>query len=445
LKLRGKVVWVAVGVAILAGVAFVPALTATMSPSTAPTVAADPVNAPCATTSGHLPPGPSVAASSDPSWSYGGQGWWNFSYNFDGTTVTYNSSFGWTVNFTVTQTSPGIWSLEEQRMLGITILKNVTNPKVTWIYCYHSQENDAAFANITNGSTVYVNGQPVPALGIVNASAAAASSIDQTLSIMNATETRQASLSVMATANASVMFTPSLGLIPLNLTGIWQWNSSAVANYGAGWTFSYAYTELNGTSGSHSKSGSLGGSATVNVSGHRVAPFHAFSDHKTRLGVVLMVQGPFSAYDGFILVPHSFDPFGTAVHAYDPYGFGSAGVSSEVLYLSPGPGGFAITAADQTFDSADSVGLAQAATGPGPDAMSTPGTTVYGEPISAAEAHAIDHGLASGGFAGGSAGSAAASAGASLSGLLVAVAVVGAIVVGCLAGVLGWRAYARRR
>ncbi len=444
MKLGGKIGLVAVGVAVLVGLALVPVLSATTNPATASSAAADPASAPCAVM--HITGSPDPA-SSDGSWSYGGQSFVNFSFSFDHTTITYNSSFGWTVVFTVTQTSPGNWSLEEQRMVGVTILKNVTNPKATILYCYHAQENDAAFANITNDSTVYVKDEPVRALGIVNASAAVNGSVDQTLSITNTSGTEHASLSVMANATASVTFSPSLGLIPLDLTGVYAWNSSSTASYTSGWGFAYAFTELNGTSGSHTKMGSASGTATVNVTGHQFAPCHPFSDRKSRIGVVLFIQGPFNSYDGFILVPRSFDLFGGVAHPYASWGFGSAGISSEVLYVSPGPGSLAITAADQRFGSADYVGFGPGPTAPGPvsDAMSTPSTTVYGQPMSVAEAHSIDQGLTTGGFGGGSAGSARASAGAMTSGMLIASVAVGAgIVVGGVVVVLGWRAYARR-
>ncbi len=448
-KFGRKSVWIVAGVSLLVALAMVPALSGTSGLAKASSAATDPSTPPCVAPP--PPPPPPPPGSSDVQYSYGGQSYLNYSFSYDGFEVTYNSSFGWTVTITVTQTSYGNWTVEEQRTVGITILKNVTTPKKSFLYCFHAQESDVAFANITNYSTVYVNDQPVRALGIVNASDSVNGLVRQTLSLTNSTGTYHASLNATSVVNATVSFSPSLGLIPLNLTGICEWNSTATATYGAGWNFSVVYTELNGTSGSFSKKGSLGGTATVELFGHQFAPRHPFSDHKARLGVVLFVQGPFNGYDGFILVPRSFDLFGAASHPYDPYAFGSAGISSEQLYVSAGPGGFAVTAADETFASADSVGVAPVVGG---DAgFSTPGTTVYGQPMSVAQAQSVNHDLTSGaGLSGGSASGGGSGHGSSVSlgsmisrsSLDLALVFAAVAAVGGTAAVLAWRDYARR-
>ena len=418
-KLGGKGAWVAAGVALLVGLAVVPALSGAAN--------AAPV-APAATTSTTSP------------WAYGGEGWSNGSVTIGNATLDWNSTFGWTVIFSVTPgASAGVWTLEEQRTLGITISASLTTPRVSDSYQYHGQEVDLAFANVTNQSTVYANGQPVPALGIVNASVAANGLIDESLRVSGGGVTHTESLHVTAVAQGSTSFTPSLGLIPLNLTGVSTWNSSAEASPSASWNVSYAFTGLNGSSLSGSQSGSLSAMAPVSVTGAKIVVVHPFSDHQVRVGVVLIVQGPFDCYDGFILVPHAFDLFGSAAHGYSSMQFGSAGVTAENLYLTPGPDGFAVTAADQTFASADTSVNALAGPSdsiPAASAPNSPGSTVEGQPMSVSQAHAIDRALT-------------ATPGASspaLSGLLVA-GLVGLVVVAVVGtiGVIEWRSYARRR
>jgi hypothetical protein len=389
-NLGAKSAWIASGVALLLALAILPTVSGSAGPGTAPAVAA--ASSPCSsaeTHSGGTPP-------PDSQWAYGGQGWSNWSVTFGNVTFTYNSSFGWTVVFTVlSNATTGVTMLEEQRTMGITVWSNVTKPDVKVAYLYHAEEIDGAFANVTNRSTVYVNDQPVPALGILNASVEACSAIHQALQVTNLTATRTASLNATGVAQASVAFSPSLGLIPLNLTGVHMWNSSSTATSAANWNISYAYTKLNGASGSGSKVGSLSGTAQVNLTGFRCWTDHAFSDHKSRLGVIVTVQGPFNGYDGFILLPRSFDFFGTANHNYDPYGFGSAGVSSETLYVSPRSGGLAVTAADQSFAAFDTGAIAFAGPqlGFAPDASSSPAATVYGQPMTVAQAKSLDQGL----------------------------------------------------
>lgn len=396
-KLSRASPWVAVGVVLLLALAIVPAVSGAISPATGSDVAAAPTANACSSPTGHSGGPPTEPA--DTQWSYGGQGWSNWSFSSHHVSISYNSSFGWTVVFTVLSNSvTGVTMFEEQRTLGMTVWANVTTPNVTANYLYHSYENDAAFANVTNTSTVYVSGSPVAALGLLNASVAACSTIHQAIRVANQTVTRTGFLNVTGMAEASVSFSPSLGLIPLNLSGVYEWNSSSTATAAASWNVSYAYQQLNGASGSGSKVGSLSGTAPVNLTGVRFPVRHSFKDHKSRIGVVLIVQGPFNCYDGFILIPRGFDFFGTTPHGYDPYAFGSAGISSEDLYVSPGPGGIAVSAADQSFAAVNTGvnGFAGPAgtTLVAPAAPSSPGTTVEGQPISLREAAAIDQALA---------------------------------------------------
>jgi hypothetical protein len=421
-KIGGKGAWAATaGVALLLAFAFVPALSGAASAAPVTSATTDPAN----------------------QWAYGGEGWSNNTVIVGNATITWDGMFGWTVIFTVTQTAPGIWMIEEQRTVGVTITATFTNPAYHGTYNFHAQAVDVAFANVTNQSTVYVNGLPVPALGILNASLTENAALAESFSVTAGSHTASASLDVTGSASGTVSFSPSLGLIPLDLTGVDQWNSSAIATAAAHWNlaWSWNYQEFNGTtgSGSNSKSGSLSGSAPVNLTGFKVVIAHPFDDHQARIGVLLVLQGPFDVYDGFILVPHDFDLFGGATHGYDSLALGSAAISTETLALSPGPGGLAVTAADQTFGSTATAVTAQANGLPGasPAATSSPGATVQGQPMSVAQAQSENQQLVGGGAS-------AAANGMSAVLLAVVVALVVAAVVGTV-GVIEWRSYAKRR
>jgi len=388
------------------------------------------------------------AVSTDPStqWAYGGQGWSNNTFQAGTATITWNASFGWTVVFTATSTGPNTVMLEEQRTVGITISASYSSPLVLGTYNYHGQEVDVGFANLTNQSVVYVDGQGVPALGIDNVSAAINGSISEAVSKTIDGHTASASLNVLAGAQAATSFSPSLGLIPLNLTGVNEWNSTATASPSASWNVAYSWKDqgFNGTtgSGSGSKSGSLSGTGTVTVTGFKVqlVPVTLFRDHKNRIGIVLDFQGVFDSYDGFILVPHAFDLFGAAVHPYDSAALGSATISSETLYLTSGPGGLTVTAASSSFGADDQSvnALATPVTGASPaTASASPSGTVLAQPMSVAaanaEANCLTHGCGG-----------AASAGLTGALLVALVGVAVAVVVGTV-GVIEWRSYARRR
>ncbi len=423
-KIGGTKLWVAAtGVVLLLAFVAIPALSG--SASAAPVM---------------------TTASTNPAtqWAYGGQGWSNNTLQFGNVTITWDAAFGWTVVFTVTTTTPGTWMLEEQRTVGITISESYTGPILHATYSYNGQEVDTAFANLTNQSVVYVNGQPAPALGIDNASASVAASFSEAVSKTIHGVTAGASLDVTGVAQASTSFSHSLGLIPLNLTGAKEWISSATGSPSASWNVTYSWTDtgFNGTtgSGSGSKVGGLSATGPVNLTGYKLTLTPpAFRDGKTRTAVLLVVQGPFDNYDGFIFVPRAFDLFGTAPHVYDATALGSAGISGETLYVSSGPDGLSVTAASTNFGTnTESVNaLATPVNQVSPAASpSSPSGTVVGQPMSVAQANAEANCLT-----GGCGGSAATGPSA---GLLVALVGVAVAVVVAAVGVIEWRAYSRR-
>jgi hypothetical protein len=388
-----------------------------------------------------------VPANTSTQWAYGGQGWSNNTLQYGNVTITWDASFGWTVVFTVTPTAPDTWMLEEQRTVGITIAATYSGPILHATYNYHGQEADVAFANLTNQSTVYVGGNPVPALGIDNASASLSGAISEAVTKTIGGHTASASLDVKGAAQLSTSFNPALGLIPLNLTGVNQWNSSAMASPSAAWNVSYSWADqgYNGTMGSGSgyKAGSLSGTGEVNLTGYKLhLEPPVFHDGKDRTAIVLVVQGVFDNYDGFIFVPHDFDMFGTAAHDYDSASFGSAAISAETLFVSSGPGGPSVTAASSTYGADDQSVNALAAptsqTGTfGAASAPSPSGTVVGQPMSPSAAYAEANCLTNG-----CGGAAAAGMGGALLAAFVGVAV--ALVVGTV-GVIEWRSYARRR
>ena len=425
-KLGGTKSWVVtVGVALLLAFVVVPALSgaanATPAPSASPSVA-------------HLP------------WAYCGNGTWSNTVTAGNETLTWDASFAWcTIFHQPSATGPGVWMLEVNRTLGMKVAATFSDPSRTFTYNFAAQELDAAFANVTNQSVVYVAGQPVPALGLLNASTFDQASLAESFSDTEYGATASSSLNVNGNANASVAFTPSLGLIPLNLTGVDHWNSTSTASASAAWQVDWAWshTAFNGstTSASRSYSGDLSGTFTVSVTGFKAPVFpHPFVDGKARIGVVVVIQGPFDLRDGFVLIPHDFDLFGGASHGFDADSMGSATVASgETLYLSPGRGGPELTAAASTFGAADTAvnaggtGMMASAAGTGMD----PAGTVVAQPVSVAQAQSESNQITGHGTS-------STSSHPLVAGLVVGL-VVAAVVVVAVLGVLAWRSYARRR
>ena len=425
----GMKAWVAAGVAFLVAIAIVPALSG--AASAAPVTTATSVTSPN-------------------SWAYGGEGWSNGSIQIGNTTINWTAMFGWTVIFTVTPTGTGIWMIEEQRTVGDDLKVTLTTPVRAIVYTYHGQQIDVGFANVTNSSVVYFDGMALPALGILNASGSVNNAINESISGTANGHTRSAYLNVTGSGKAAVSFSPSLGLIPLNLTGVSSWNSTATATPSASWTVAWTWAEqgYNGTvrSGSGQADGSLSANVTVTVHGYKIPVLHPFTDGKSRVGIVLTVSGPFNCYDGFILIPHGLDLYGSSTQPYSALQFGSSSLTSENLYLSSGPNGPAVTAADQSFGAAESGIAAPTGSGSNPAASSptSQGTTVDGQPISVSQAQSINHALTSSAF-GSSPGTGSVAASSSDVVLIALVVGVAAIAVVGTVGVIEWRSYARRK
>jgi hypothetical protein len=412
------------GIAVLFALALAPALTGAAS---AASPSANPASAPN-------------------QWAYGGEGNVTGTLHVDASTLSWNATFGWTVIFTATNTSSTTVMLEEQRTVGIDLTTTLMAPNVSATYTFHGTESDLAFVNLTDASTVYVNGTPVPAVGIDNESLQVSAAVDQSLLVAAHGLTHSGWLNVSGTAQGAVSFAPSLGLVPLNLTGVEMWNSSATASPSVTWTINYAWASLgwNGTtrSGSGSVDGNWSATGPVTLTGLKVLVVHPFIDRQVRTGIVLIIQGPVDGYDGYLLIPHAFDLFGGAAHPFDSVSFGSASVGSgqgETLYVSPGPRGPVLSAADSTFGATPgaSSALAQPSSGPSPAAESGPGATVEGQPMTVAAAQAESACLTNG------CSGAASTVPSALLGIAVIFLAVGAVV-GTVA-VIEWRSYAKRR
>ncbi|MCI4365853.1 MAG: hypothetical protein L3K10_07350 [Thermoplasmata archaeon] len=393
-------------------------------------------------------PGLAGTASAAPAaqWAYGGSGNSTGTVHLGGTTITWNASFGWTVIFTSTNTSNSTVQLEEQRTVGIDVTTTVTALNASGSYTFHGTESDVAFANLTDAATVYVNGSAVPALGITNESLRVQAAVDQALLVSVHGHSHSGWLNVSGTAQGKVAFAPALGILPLNLSGVTMWNSSATATPSASWDLSYAWADLgwNGTtrSGSGSVLGNWSATGPVSLIGLKATVGHPFTDHQTRTAIILLVQGPVDAYDGYILVPHDFDLFGGASHPFDADSLGSASVGSgqgETLYLSPSARGPTVTAADTNFGASPGAAsaLAQPGSGLTPAVGATPGATVPGEPMSVSAAQAESACLTKGCTA-----STSATTGSLLGIALIAVAAIAVI---GLVVVVEWRSYDRRR
>lgn len=425
-KLGGTKGWLVLSsVAVLMTLAVVPALAGAASASPAP-----------------------VGTANSPSnqWAYGGMGWSNNTLVIGNERLTWNASFGWTVIFTSTNTSATTVQIEEQRTLGIDLTATFSSPAVHAQYSLSGHEVDVSFANLTDAATVYVGGSPVAALGINNDSTSIAGAIAESISVTKNGTTQSANLDITGSAHTSAQFTPALGLIPLNLSGVTMWNSTSTINPEGSWniTWTWANNGFDGRTGSGTQyaNGTVSAPGPVQLTGFDVTKTYGvpvFEDHLPRHAIVLIVQGPLGNYDAFVLVPRDFDLFGTENHPYAASSLGSASISAETLFVSDGARGPAVTAGATTFgaDTTTIGAVGSGSTGTAPAAASSPGTTVTGGPMSVAQAQAENNQLTGG--------PAAATSSILGAGALVVVAAIAVVALVGTGVVVEWRSYARRR
>jgi hypothetical protein len=283
---------------------------------------------------------PAASASAD--WAFGGSGSVSASASLGGYSLSYGASIGAAVIYNATPTGLTTTELTASRTVALTISLSLTTPNASVSYNLKAVEVDHAYANVTNASSVTLgNGSVVPALGLLNASLHATVSLQASLAASNASGHASDNVNVSGWANSQVQFTPALGLIPLNLSGVTDWGAVANASGSAAWNITWAYADhgWNGTNAAESGyiSGTWSKAATVVLIGHVAGTYDKWVDHKLRTAIGLALAGPFDLYAGVVLVPHSADLFGTANQNYTASGVGSTAVTSEYLYVANGP------------------------------------------------------------------------------------------------------------
>ncbi len=271
-------------------------------------------------------------------WAYGGQGWSAGGINAGTVSLTWNASAGAVVIYNSTNTSATTTELTAQRTVMVTVTASLSAPNESWAYSFKLLEVDRAYANLTSAAAVTLsNSTVVPALGILNASLHANVSLQASLVGTSGNKSMSDYLNASGWAHSQVAFAPALGLVPLNLTGVTGWTSSANASGSAAWNISWSFTDhgFNGTTASKSGyiSGTWSTATEVLLTGHVVGPYAKWVDHRVRLGINLGLTGPFDLYAGVLLVPHGFDLLGGGAHAYAASGIGATAGVTENLYL----------------------------------------------------------------------------------------------------------------
>jgi hypothetical protein len=425
---RTKATWLTAGLAVVIACLVIPTLVASANAAS-----------PMATSAGANP--------ASQSWAYGGEAWQNGTVILSNAEYTYSAFYGWTVIYTATPTTANISALEAQRTLGATLsvdycAPNCSSPVTTATLSVKGNEQDTGFANVTNQATVYENGSAVAAVGILNGSSSSQSSLTESAQVTHNGHTASQSFSVAGSSSASISFSPALGLVPLSLSDSNNtWNSSAAFTASGAWNYTYAWSATNfagaTTGGTGNSSGAVNRSGDVSLTGYVIGIVHLRTGLVTP-AILLVVQGPFDLYAGFILVPHAYGLFGGAPHVFNADAVGTASFGASRLDGQIVNNQFRPAAESATVGAAGSLGTSIAATTGSPsDSYGSPGATIQAQPMSVAQAQQENNQLING---------PSGSGGSAMSLLLpaVVIGVVVAAIVGAVA-VTEWRIYSRRQ
>jgi hypothetical protein len=313
----------AVAAVALLALAVVPALAVSASASATPSAA-----------------NPAILTSRE--WAYGGEGWSAGGITLGHESLTWNATAGAVVIYNATNTSATTTEITATRTMMERLTATFTAPNVSWTYQFKVLEVDHAYANLTDLANVTLaNLSVVPALGLLNAEIHG--NVTLAASLVGHTPNGSVSdyLNVSGWANAQVSFTPALGLVPLNLTGVTSWTAAANATGSAAWnlTWSFVNHDWNGTSASASSyiSGTWSTATEVVLFGHVAGTYAKWVDHRLRTALALGLTGPFDLYAGVFLVPHGFDLFQGGAKAYASSGLGTTVQTSEFVFVSDGP------------------------------------------------------------------------------------------------------------
>jgi hypothetical protein len=384
------------------------------------------------------------AVDSTAQWAYGGQGWSAGGLTVGKVSFSWNGSAGAVVIYNATSTGPDTTELTATRTVAVALTESYSSPNESWSYHFKVVEIDHAYANVTNASSVRLaNGSVVAALGLLNASLHGNVTLQASLLGTVGSASMSDYLNVSGWATAQVGFTPSLGLVPLNLTGVSSWSSAASAAGSAAWNVSWAFTNHGWNGTTASQSGDINGtwSTTTEVFliGHVAGTYAKWVDHRLRTAVALGLSGPFDLYAGILLIPHAFDLFGGSSEAYAASGVGATAVTSEYIFVTNGPHALSaqsVTAANMTAGIGTLASASMVGGGGMTPAASTSGSadpTVWEQPESPSAAQSQAHCLVVG-CPGGS---------NPLGGLLVPLAIAGVAAVVAVGLILSRRARGR--
>ena len=264
-------------------------------------------------------------------WAYGAQH--NLSISgtaADGnTSFTLHASYGWNTILTQRNVSNRGVEVGVNRTVGASLFVTYCRPDCnaptrTLNITERVWESENASANLTTMGTVYSSGIPAQAVALENSSVRLRGNLTESATAVVNTLRGKASASehfaVETSGRATVSFSPALGLFPNNLS-LPTWNSSSAYTASGSWSIqtSFATVPFFGAPASSSRvyPGSFSDAqGTVAVVGSTDGP-RTLANGQLTTQVLLSVSGPFTSWEGFILLPNGSDLLSSSSAPWD--------------------------------------------------------------------------------------------------------------------------------
>lgn len=364
-------------------------------------------------------PAPSTAHPS--SWAYGGVKSVSVGPAIarDGWVYQGNATIGYSVVLAQANTTAGI-EVFANRTVGVSFavkfcLPSCKDPTSYAMLSFREWETSRSVVNFTTQGTVNESGNAVAALALINSTTIVHANLTESASSLlppalgsGPAVLREKYLAADVSGQASVAFSPDLGLIPLQLgSAPQQWSSESAFQATGTTDYAYYFSSLgplaNTTLGPISGHWSASPSGNVTVVGS-YSPDATITFGGTTYPVLqIAVSGPFAVGEGFIFIPSQADLFGGESQ---PWGGNESGAATaEMSYLDAKPfegGHLGIAASNWAYTSdalnpADAIlssgGLLPATTAP-PSTVTS--TSVQGAPYSPDQAQSSSNCLISG-------------------------------------------------
>ncbi len=322
-----------------------------------------------------------------------------------------NATVGYSVILNQTNTSDSQYELSVHRTMGVrfSIEYCLDSCAASTSYAtlnFSAWETVDSFANVTTGGSVSIAGSNVTALALENDSSRLAANVTEVvhsyLPVNGVNVLRERYLSASVASQATVNFSTPLGLFPLALGPSSPLNWSSASNFSATGSTQldyYYHAEVptgNITVGPVSSHASVQPSGQVAVAGSYAPDRTITFGGVTFPAIQLVVSGPFTVREGFLLVPTGADIFGTSAKPWDSNASGETTAAMASLDARASEDGHVGIVASSWVVNANSANVAQTAavggTGVAPLGIAASSmypvssTTVQGTPTSVGQA-----------------------------------------------------------